>query len=255
MSLYGSISANKTGPQVANYLQAIRSFVPEMTNAPDRSLTALGPEYANMCLDNYGRIASCQSVFQTGYAGGQIDANYIMLGPDMINRPNIEMKVGLTQPSTLSVLDNPSLVMSSGDVTSTPSLSLLTQNAKLNNLGQFTANSDSYAAKPTGGLGNNPFASAFAFASSNDVGKLQQIPSANTLMGLPGSGGGQRICGETPLVSSIPQQQQDWVFGTNYKDTPVSNVVTMGTGLQSIGDAYNKMFSSGSIGGSGYGKQ
>jgi hypothetical protein len=250
MSIYGSTTTPKTSVEVANYLQAVRSFVPEMTNAPTRNLSSLGPEYAGMCIDNYGRIACCQSVYQTGYAAGQIDPMYIMLGADMVNRPNVEVKIGLTQPPILGVLDNPNRVM-------TASLDNITDQADgLVNNGmkgyantRYTADSATFNAAPK--LMANPFASAFALASSNDTAALQRINPADSLRGLPGTGGGQRPCGQVALMSSVAPENEYAVLGTDVKYTAIDPVIMLGSGDNTISSAYNLMRTTGQLGGTG----
>lgn len=252
MSIYGSTTTPKTSVEVANYLQAVRSFVPEMTNAPTRNLSSLGPEYAGMCIDNYGRIACCQSVYQTGYAAGQIDPMYIMLGADMVNRPNVEVKIGLTQPPVLSVLENPNRVMTS-------TLSNITDNADgLVNTGmkgysntRYTADSATFNAPASNKLMANPFASAFALAAANDTADLQKINPADSLMRLPGNGGGQVPCGQTRLVASIAPENEYAVLGTDVKYTAIDPVIVLGSGMNTVDSAYNLMRTTGQLGSSG----
>ena len=249
MSIYGSTTTPKTSVEVANYLQAARSFVPELTVAPTRNLSALGPEYAGMCIDNYGRIACCQSVYQTGYAAGQIDPMYIMLGADMINRPNVEMKVGLTQPPILGILENPLRVSSSylpsqGYATDT----LISGGVKGSTETRFSADSQSFNQAPK--LMNNPFAAQFAFAAANDTAAVQRIPPADSLRGLAGMGGGQRPCGQVPLMSSVAPEDEYAILGTNVKYTAVSPVIML-PGLATISSAYNTMSQTNQLGGGG----
>jgi len=250
MSIYGSTTTPKTSVEVANYLQAIRSFVPEMTNAPTRNLSSLGPEYAGMCIDNYGRIACCQSVYQTGYAAGQIDPLYIMLGADMVNRPNVEMKVGLTQPPILNVLENPNRVMAAPLSNQTSAIDgLVATGMKGDTNTRYTADSATFNAAPK--MMANPFAAQFALAASNDTGALQRINPADSLMGLPGTGGGQRPCGQVALMSSVAPENEYAIFGTDVKYTPVDPVIALGSGMNTVSSAYNIMQSTGQLGSSG----
>jgi len=252
MSLYGSITTPKTSVEVANYLQAARSFVPELTIAPSRNLSSLGQEYANMCLDNYGRISCCQSVYQTGSAAGQIDANYIMLGADMVNRPNVEMKVGLTQPSILGVLDNPGRVTASSVITQGSADTYSSVGIKGYNENRFSQDSQSYTMSPK--IMNSPFASSFALASANDTGALQKIPPADSLRMLSGMGGGQRSCGQTPIMASVAPEDEYAIFGTDVKYTAMSPVISL-PGMNTIDSAYNMMRSTNQLGGGGLGQQ
>jgi hypothetical protein len=249
MSIYGSTTTSKTSVEVANYLQAARSFVPELTVAPTRNLSALGPEYAGMCIDNYGRIACCQSVYQTGYAAGQIDPMYIMLGADMINRPNVEVKVGLTQPPILGILENPLRVSSSNlDSQGYASDPLVMTGMKGGTETRFTADSQSFNQAPK--IMANPFAAAFAFAAANDTAAVQRFASADSLRGLSGMGGGQRPCGQTPLIASVAPEDEYSILGTNVKYTPVSPVIML-PGMATIDSAYNTMRLTNQLGGSG----
>lgn len=251
MSIYGSTTTPKTSVEVANYLQAIRSFVPEMTNAPTRNLSSLGPEYAGMCIDNYGRIACCQSVYQTGYAAGQIDPLYIMLGADMVNRPNVEMKVGLTQPPILNVLENPNRVMAAPLANMGTNSDLLVQSGMKGDTNtRYTADSATYNSSPK--MMANPFAAQFALAASNDTGALQSINPADSLVRLPGTGGGQRPCGQVPLVSSVAPENEYAIFGTDVKYTAVDPVIILGgSGMATVDSAYNLMRTTGQLGSSG----
>ncbi len=250
MSIYGSTTTPKTSVEVANYLQAVRSFVPEMTNAPTRNLSSLGPEYAGMCIDNYGRIACCQSVYQTGYAAGQIDPMYIMLGADMVNRPNVEVKIGLTQPPILSVLENPNRVMTSTLSNITDQADGLVNNGmKGYSNTRYTADSATFNAAPK--LMANPFAGAFALAASNDTAALQKINPRDSLMGLPGTGGGQRPCGQVALMSSVAPENEYAVLGTDVKYTAIDPVIVLGSGMTTVDDAYNRMRTTGQLGSSG----
>ena len=249
-SIYNSLAENKTGPEVAPFLVAARTFVPELTNAPDRSLASLGPEYKDLCIGDLGRIASCQTVYQTGYAAGQIDPNYVMLGPDMVNRPNVEMRVGLTQPPTLGVLENPGRVMNTGN-SSGASMDLLTAaGLKGYSMGRYTEDSATYSTEPK--KSNFPFAAQFAFAAAGDTAKLQSTPPTDSLMSLAGMGGGQRTCGQVPLMSSVAPEDEYWTYGTDYKFTPMSPVVILpGNSLQTVEQAYNKLVKTGQLGSGG----
>lgn len=250
MSIYSNLAQNKTGPEVAPFLVAARTFVPELTNAPDRSLAALGPEYKDLCIGDLGRIASCQTVYQTGFAAGQIDPNYVMLGPDMVNRPNIEMRVGLTQPSILGVLDNPGLITANGSMPQNSFDLLVSSGIKGNTMGRFEADSASYATQPK--ISNYPFAAQFAFAAAGDTAKLQSTPPTDSFRVLAGMGGGQRSCGQVPLMSSVAPEDEYWTYGTDYKYTPMSPVIVLpGNSMQTVSQAYNVLAQTGQLGGTG----
>jgi hypothetical protein len=250
MSIYSNLAQNKTGPEVGPFLVAARTFVPELTAAPDRSLAALGPEYKDYCMAEYGRIADCKTVYQTGFAAGQIDPNYVMLGPDMVTRPNVEMKVGLTQPPILGVLENPGRVTAYGSMPENSVDPIVSGAIKGNSMGRFEANSASYASIPK--ISNYPFASAFAMAAAGDTAKLQATAPSNSFTMLAGMGGGQRTCGQVPLVSSVAPEDEFWTYGTDYKYTPMSPVIVLpGNSMQTVEQAYNLLKSTGQLGSDG----
>jgi hypothetical protein len=120
---------------------------------------------------------------------------------------------------------------------------------KGNTMGRFEANSASFVQPKKS---NYPFASSFAFAAAGDTAKLQSTPPTDSLMSLAGMGGGQRTCGQVPLMSSVSPEDEFWTYGTDYKYTPMSPVIVLpGNSLQTVAQAYNALAQSGQLGSTG----
>ena len=96
-SIYNNIADNQTGPQAGPYLATVRNMIPAFTVAPNTNLP--GTSY---CLETYGRAATCDTVYQGGYAAGQIDANYVMYREMLNGRPILSEKVGLINSPDLN---------------------------------------------------------------------------------------------------------------------------------------------------------
>lgn len=248
-SIYNNIASNQTGPQAGPYLATVRNMIPEFTNAPTVGI----PGAPGYCFEQYGRGATCQTVYQGGYAAGQIDPNYVMLGPDMVNRPNIEQRVGLVQPAFLGVLSqaDQTIAAANGTLISQGQTQNLqdtyTLGAKIPGLGRYQEISKTWE---TPQLGSNPIAARFGLAASGNTNALNKLAPLNTIT-WNATGGGQATCGETRLASSVNETDSQYIFGADYKNTPISDTVTLGAGLQSLSAAYNQLIANNQLGSTG----
>jgi hypothetical protein len=140
--------------------------------------------------------------------------------------------------------------MASGN-TSGGSLDLLVAGSiKGNQMGRFTEDSATYSVQPP--VSNSPFAKQFALAASGNVAKLQQTQPLDSLMSLSGMGGGQRTCGQVPLMASVAPENEYWTYGTDYKFTPMDpTIILPGNGMATLDSAYNKLVSTRQLGSSG----
>lgn len=248
-SIYNNIAANQTGPQAGPYLVTVRNMIPQFTNAPNVGI----PGAPGYCFEQWGRGATCQTVYQGGFAAGQIDPNYVMLGPDMVNRPNIEQKVGLVQPAFLGVLSqaDQTVAAANGTLISQGQPQNLqdtyTFGAKIAGLGRYQNTSDSFNVPA---FGSNPAAGRFGLAAAGNTNSLNKLPPLNSITWNT-IGGGQTQCGENPIAASVNQMDSDYIFGADYKNTPISDVVTLGQGLQPLSAAYNQLIASNQLGSNG----
>jgi len=103
-SVYGTNTATvKYGAQVATALDGARQFLPAFQHCPARNLASQG--HPDLGIDDYGRIATIQSIDESGYCGGQKDANARILVENCVSRPRYILKEGLVDNDDLSYCD------------------------------------------------------------------------------------------------------------------------------------------------------
>ena len=248
-SIYNNIAENHTGPQAGPYLATVRNMIPAFTVAPNNNLPGTG-----YCIEPLGRAATCDTVYQGGYAAGQIDPNFVMFREMINGRPILREKVGLVNSPDLNDFSqaNQAIAAANGTMINQPhsgnQQDLITFGAKIAGIGRYTNESETYNQQPA--LGSNPLASRLGFAAAGNSNALSKTAPLNNIR-WNATGGGQTKCGENPVAASVNQTDNEYIFGADYKNTPMNDYVTLGQGLQPLSAAYNQLIQNRQLGSTG----